>query len=193
MSDQDALQQLVAASQAFAANVQQVHAEVLAAALDYAARGYPVFPVGVGEGGRKVPYVRWRLGEPGHEDIQKRSATTDHDTIRAWWARWPGAMIGMPTGQPTGTFVLDVDCKRDANGLDSLQAAGIDPFALTQTVATTPSGGLHFYFRDNGGRNSAGRLPGVDVRANGGMVLLPPSMPPLSSAAYAWLSEEHRL
>ena len=51
----------------------------------------------------------------------------------------------------------------------------------------TPSGGLHFHFRSNGRevRNSAGKLgPGLDVRGDGGYVLLPGSR--LEAGPYRW-------
>lgn len=86
--------------------------EVLRAALGYAAKGYPVFPVGKD----KRPRVKWKEG-----------ATTDAATIRDWWVRWPLAMIGMPTGKRSGVVVLDVDRKNGVDGLANLRAIGIDP------------------------------------------------------------------
>jgi hypothetical protein len=55
--------------------------------------------------------------------------------------------------------------------------------------AITGGGGFHLYFRAPEGveiRNSAGKLgAGVDVRGNGGYVLLPPSLH-ISGRRYAW-------
>ena len=59
------------------------------AALSYAAKNLPVFPCNASN---KRP-----LTEHGFED-----ASTDPETIRRWWARWPDAMIGMPTGKRSG-------------------------------------------------------------------------------------------
>lgn len=152
--------------------------ELLAAALQYGEQGYPVFPVR----GDKRPLVKWKAG-----------ASSDAGQIRSWWQRWPLAMIAMPTGARSGVVVLDVDRKNGVDGLANLRAAGIDPFALTPIVVETPSGGLHFYFRADGEgrlRNSAGLLaPGIDIRGDGGMVILPPSHPdPFDPARveYCW-------
>jgi hypothetical protein len=99
-------------------------------------------------------------------------ASTDPRKIHAWWNRWPGANIGMPTGKRSGVFVLDVD---DLGALAELEAE-IGKLPATWTVRT-PSGGLHLYFRHvEGVTNSPGALPdGIDVRGEGGYVLVPPS------------------
>lgn len=140
----------------------------------YARQGYPVFPVR----GDKRPLVKWKDG-----------ATTDPAQIRAWWLQWPLAMIGMPTGKPSGLIVLDVDIKNGVNGFDTLKANGWDiPREAIEVL--TPSGGSHFYFRAPEGvsvRNSAGKIgPGVDLRADGGFIVLPPSIPTLDSYEYRY-------
>ncbi|MGF1446681.1 MAG: bifunctional DNA primase/polymerase [Pikeienuella sp.] len=114
--------------------------ELPAAALGYAAKGYPVFPAFI-FGSRKQLLVKSGKGQDGHPDLRKRRATTDPDTINAWWDRWPLAMIGMPTGRQSGVVVLDVDRKNGVDGLANLRDVGIDPFKLTPVVAQTPSGG----------------------------------------------------
>lgn len=152
--------------------------ELLRAALGYAAKGWPVFPVR----GDKMPLVKWKDG-----------ATTDADTIRQWWAKWPLAMIGVPTGEKSGLSVLDIDRKNGVDGLENLrEALGFNPFDLTPLVVETPSGGLHFYFSHNGNlKNSAGLLAaGIDVRGDGGYIVAPPSHPnpdDRSRTEYSWL------
>jgi hypothetical protein len=148
---------------------------VLSAALDYAGRGIPVFPV---RPDNKLPLVKWKLG-----------ATTEPETVRAWWRRWPLAMIGFPTGARSGWVVLDVDRKGGIDGLANLYDREIDPFQFAAGLATTPTGGLHFYVRhdpDRPMRNSASEIaPGVDVRADGGFVVAPPSRR-ADGTLYAW-------
>ena len=86
---------------------------------------------------------------------------------------------GAPAGPENGWWVLDVDPRHGGNeSLISLAEAygGLPP---TFTVRT-PSGGLHFYWRWVAGceriTNTAGKLgPGLDIRAEGGMVLVPPT------------------
>jgi hypothetical protein len=105
--------------------------------------------------------------EHGHLD-----ATKERSRITALWNRWPDANIGMPTGERSGVFVLDVD---DLGALAELEDA-IGELPATRAVRT-PSGGLHFYFSHaEGVTNSSGALPaGIDVRGEGGYVLVPPS------------------
>lgn len=161
--------------------------ELMKAALGYAAKGLPVFPA-ILRDGDKQPLVKWRYGEDGHPDLKKRRATTDPKTIKRWWTRWPLAMIGLPTGERSGLVVLDLDRKNGKDGVAALRAKGIDPYKLSPVMARTPSGGLHVFMKYDGPlKNSADILaPGVDVRGDGGYVVLPPSLPDLSRPEYAW-------
>jgi predicted P-loop ATPase len=84
--------------------------------------------------------------------------------------------------------VIDLDRKNGIDGLESLRMLGEVPETLT---AETGSGGLHLYFKHPGLpiKNSAGVLgPGIDVRGDGGYVVLPPS-PHRSGGRYRWLAE----
>jgi hypothetical protein len=89
--------------------------------------------------------------------------------VNAYWNRWPGANIGVPTGERSGVWVLDVDRP------GALEELGHE-LPPTRTVRT-PRGGIHLYFRHvEGVTNSPGGLPeGIDVRGEGGYVLVPPS------------------
>jgi hypothetical protein len=105
-----------------------------------------------------------------------RDATRDPETIRRAFAR--AAMIGIPTGEESGFFVLDLDVKNGARGLEWLAA---HESRLPQTRRhSTRSGGIHLLFAMPAGRairNSASRVgPGVDVRGTGGYIIAPPSI-----------------
>ena len=104
-----------------------------------------------------------------------RDATKDPETIRRSFRN--AAMIGIPTGEASGFFVLDLDCKNGAQGLEWLAA---HEHRLPQTRRhRTRSGGVHLLFAMPTGRtirNSASRVgPGVDVRGSGGYIIAPPS------------------
>ena len=99
-------------------------------------------------------------------------ATTDRARVNGYWNANPGAMIGVPTGERSGVFVVDVD---RVGAMGELEAK-IGKLPKTRTVRT-PRGGKHLYFRHRAGiTNSPGALPkGIDVRGEGGYVLVPPS------------------
>jgi hypothetical protein len=137
----------------------------LDAALEYAGCGWPVFPCREREPGRKRPFT-----PRGFLD-----ATTEAAIIERWWRQWPEALIGLPTGWPSGLAVLDIDVKDDrAKGFDTLEDLG---HVLPATpLAHTPSGGLHAYFAypERELRCSVGSIgAGLDVRATGGYIIAP--------------------
>lgn len=85
----------------------------------------------------------------------------------------------MATGSRSGVVVVDVDF--DKGGFETLTALIYqhEEWPVTPAVRTG-GGGLHFFFRHPEGaeiRNDAGKKfgPGIDVRGEGGYVLLPPS------------------
>jgi putative DNA primase/helicase len=170
--------------------------DLLAAALDYAAKGWPVFPC---HPVTKAPLVAGDKdadGKPIPKTGGVKKASTDARQIRDWWTRWPNALIGCATG--VAFNVIDFDPRTDdATGevftLDRLKAEveaqiGV---ALPKTLhSITQSGGVHLFFAlpDDGGApiNNRGNLPlHVDVRGLGGYVIVPPSVME-SGRLYKW-------
>lgn len=135
--------------------------KLLKAAQDYAAQGWPVVQC---EPGGKKPLIK---------DWPNR-ATTDPRTIEERWRRCPDANIGILTGKRSGIWALDVD---NPASLDALEAEH-GKLPATRTHATG-SGGIHYLYRYPLGEhigNSAGRLgDGLDVRGEGGYIIVPPS------------------
>jgi hypothetical protein len=141
---------------------------ILRAALEYAARGWPILPI--------KPRGKTPITAHGLKD-----ATTDVDVVRAWWDETPDANIGIATDH----FVV-VDCDGPIGKHNWLKfIAGIG-FA-TSPYAWTGGGGLHVWYRRDGHpvRNRAGWLEHVDIRSAGGYVIVPPSIHP-SGADYWW-------
>jgi hypothetical protein len=126
--------------------------------------GWPVFPV---RPGAKTPQTRNGL----------KDATTDQGLIDGWWTCWPEANVAVATGSASGLVVVDVD---GDEGAESLRALERNHGSLPRTLSVvTPRLGQHYYFAHPGVevRNSASTLgPGLDVRGDGGYVLVPPSM-----------------
>lgn len=152
-----------------------------AAALGYAGRGWPVFPV---VPGGKLPLVpsAHPVGDPlrgscrgecGRDGHGLYDASTDPEHIASWWTTTSRANVGLRTG--VAFDVLDVDVK-DADGIATL-ASLLDEHGCLPPVPSvaTPSGGLHYYFRPTGAGNGARFLPGLDWRGAGGYVVAPPS------------------
>jgi hypothetical protein len=127
----------------------------------FLAQAYPVFPVDAS----KRP-----LTARGFKD-----ATRDPTEIRALFARAHG--IGVPTGTWSGFVAIDIDVKEGRAGLEWLAA---NEHRLPRTRRhRTQSGGFHLLFLAPPGRtirNSASKIaPGIDVRADGGYVVAPPT------------------
>jgi hypothetical protein len=144
--------------------------DLLAAALDYAARGLPVFPC--------VPRGKTPAVPRGFH-----SATTNPATIRRYWTD-PDRNIGIPTGSPSGIWVLDVD---GVEGEASLRALEIKHGAIPKTRGSITSRGRHVWFAClEQIPSSAARIgPRIDVRGDGGYVIAPPSIHK-SGRCYAW-------
>lgn len=105
-------------------------------------------------------------------------------------------MVGVPTGDALGFFVVDLDMPKHGQpgGEETLARLEANHGPLPATLeATTPSGGRHLYFKMPPGidlRNSAGKIgPGVDVRANGGYVIAPGSVT-TDGRSYEWLCKQ---
>lgn len=139
-----------------------------AAALRYADEiGLPVFKL---KPGTKRPAT-----EHGFLD-----ATTDLAVIERWWREDPRFNVGIPTGQPSGLVVPDLDRKNGADGAAEfarwLAERGLQlPPAVPW--AETPNYGVHPFVRVKGRtvQSRAGVLPGVDIRGDGGYVAVWPS------------------
>lgn len=114
-----------------------------------------------------------------------KDATTDLETIRAWWEQDARFNIAIATGAASNAFVIDIDGVDAELELRKLEA---EHGALPETVEAITKRGRHLYFKmpDVPVRNSASRIaPGIDVRGDGGYVLVPPSIHP-SGRAYCW-------
>lgn len=132
-------------------------------ALDYAAKGYEVFPL--------VANSKEPLTRHGFKD-----ASRDPDQIRRWWKQWPDANIGIATGE-SGLLVADLDVKNGGTGPDTW-AALVDGLEFDPAFScVTPTGGLHLIWRDDEGvPSSNGQVAeSVDIKSTGGYIVAPGS------------------
>lgn len=142
--------------------------------LDLASRGFRLFPV---EARGKQPLIKqWPV-----------KATSNPETLRTWMKQYPGCNWGLATGQASRVFVLDVDGEEGATAIREFIRLHGDEWTNTLTAKTAR--GKHLYFLWPEGvqiRNSASKLArGLDVRGEGGHVIVPPSVHS-SGAVYRW-------
>ncbi len=109
-------------------------------------------------------------------------ATTKTSRI-ALFFRDPAALIAMPTGLASNIDVIDEDPKNGGN-LDTL-----GPLPMV-AVARTKSGGRHVFFKHRDGiKNTTGLRQGIDVRGEGGYVILwPYSSDPKGKSVGQWIA-----
>jgi hypothetical protein len=131
----------------------------------------PVFP------------CRPRDKRPLHQGWQAE-ATADPVTIAQLWHREPAANVGLLCG--VTAWVLDVDGEEGLATLADLE--DLNRWLPAGPASVTGSGGQHHFFvATDRARNSVRRLgPGLDTRAGGGFVVLPPSVHP-NGQRYRWL------
>lgn len=151
-------------------------------ALKYAARGWKVFPVHslvngfctCGDMGCKNP------GKHPATTTGFKSATTNPEIIRQWWAK-TAYNIGLHC---EGFQVLDVDPRN--GGDQSLDEITDLHGELPDTVkAQTGGGGEHYLFLVPEDRKLRNDLPGIDVKDAGGYIVVEPSIHH-SGKEYAW-------
>jgi Bifunctional DNA primase/polymerase, N-terminal/AAA domain len=151
----------------------------LRAALQYANLGIRVFPVWFVVN-RRCGCGDLDCASPGKHPMTGngfKNATSNPEIIRQTWGKAPEPNIGAATG---GDFIV-----LDEDRPGALLAAGIElPNAPTQRTGR----GLHWVFKANGkpipSRN--GFAPGLDVKGEGGFVVLAPSTH-ISGRSYEWV------
>jgi hypothetical protein len=156
----------------FAAGVAAV-SERREAALYYASLGLPVFPCAIRG---KAPLTRHGV----------KDASSHREHVWQWWQHQPWANVAVAAGPASGWLVVDLD---GPEGLASWERL-CDRHGQAATLEQTTGRGRHLVFEHPAGvelGNSAGRLGrGIDTRASGGYVIVPPSVHP-SGRRYRWV------
>lgn len=161
--------------------------QIAIAAIQYAERGWHVFPV---PPGTKKSYLSKQ-----HSGGRNWGASADVSGVKRTFKKYPKANVGIVCGPDYGFFVIEADTVEGHNvdGVRNLEALFEAHSPIPETVtARSPSGSMHYYFRWPEGvaiKNSAGQIAvGVDVRGDGGMVIGVPSVKPGCTAPYMWLN-----
>ena len=148
--------------------------ETLRLATEYLDSGWSVLPVKPEE---KRPYMtNW---------LQYNKTRVSKSTMESWFTNLTGAGVGVVTGKISNIVVLDVEsyCKIPIEELLKRYP--------TQMVSRTGSGGYHLFYQypthvPHVG-NRVGLFDGIDLRADGGFIVLPPTVHP-SGGRYEWIS-----
>jgi hypothetical protein len=114
-----------------------------------------------------------------------KDATTNPEQIRAWWTKHPRANIGIATGPASGFDALDIDPRN--GGDESLEELEEKHGKLPDTVEQiTGGGGRHILLlHGDGMRTKSGVRPGLDLKADRGYIVAPPSIH-ASRRPYEW-------
>lgn len=138
----------------------------LSVALTYASCGVRILPCREADsrcGTAKAPYV----------DGGTHRASASTAQVRAWWGRWPNAVVGLPCFA-NGLLVLDADRHGNGDGVHSLSLIFSQRGFNENTVpcVVTPRDGRHYIFRrpQGLGDTKAKLAPAVDVRDKGYVV-----------------------
>ncbi len=173
---------------------------LLPAALDCAARGWPVFPVHWirdAPAGSQLGFVCSCLDplcpSPGKHPITPSGvldATRDEAAIRAWWGQYPKANYGVQCGAESGLVVLDID-PRNGGDVELSDLTGKHGRLPDTPQVLTGGGGEHYYFKHPGTRVKGVPLAsGLDLKADGGYVVGPGSRH-ASGKTYEWELSSH--
>lgn len=123
----------------------------------------------------KTPPAEWK-------DHQTWRAT--REAITGWWSNGGADQnIAVACGPVSGVFVVDID---GAEGEASLAALEAEYGPMPKTWRVKTARGRHYWFKDSGLRNTAGKLGNhIDTRGDGGLVVAPGSVHP-TGALYDW-------
>lgn len=121
-----------------------------------------------------------------------KDASTNPDQVIAWLEEFPGCNWAVATGPSSGVAVCDIDPRHGGDfSLESLVKKYTKSEKLPPTpVSQTGGQGWHYWFIYP--KNTIKRLknrsiaPGVDIKVEGGYVLVPPSE---TSYSYHWIKD----
>jgi hypothetical protein len=139
------------------------------AALALARQNIPVFPCFIDIKGNKRPTC------PGGF----RAATTDPNAVAELWHKHPGPLVGVPMGEASGLFLLDIDSGQGKPHAAAAAAWFADHHEqLAETLEhQTQSGGRHLLYRHRPGlANTKSKIaPGIDTKTDGGFAVWYPA------------------
>jgi hypothetical protein len=174
---------------------------MLDSALAYAHLGWYVVPLHTPRPGNSCSCRSPECASKGKHPRTRnglKDASNDPTQIESWWSMWPDANIALVTG-PSGLVAIDVDPRHggDEDWKDLKEKHGK---SIQQTVSSQTGGGGEHYLYLQPGEMTIGNVSnsdkytgplgrGIDVRAEGGYIVAPPSLHE-SGNRYEWYEGE---
>lgn len=162
----------------------------LVCALAYASRGWHVFPVyemtpgGICSCSKGANCHEKARGKHPRTAHGFKDATTDPETIRAWWTQWPDANIGIATGEVSNLVVWDFDTYKP----DAVLPEHLGDWPETLEVRSG-GGGKQFFFKyAHTAAKGNDAFHAVDIKSDGGYVVAPGSIH-RSGHHYEWAND----
>jgi hypothetical protein len=165
--------------------------ELLDAGRRYIARGWPVFVLGPS----KRPVANCARCRVAGDDHDREACTClvchgfyaaalDPDRLAAQLEVTPRGLLAIRTGAVSGLVGIDIDPRHGGT---------VDQATMPPTACVHSGGdGWHLYYRHPGTPVMSRPMPGragVDVKADGGYLVAPPSLHPATGRAYRWLDD----
>lgn len=137
--------------------------ELLSAARYYCQLGYSIIPVGKDKTPLLKSWKKYQTEKPTAEEIEK-------------WFSKSGVSIGLVTGLISGIAVVDIDVD-ELTGKFSPQAEELIKKLPPTLISITGGSGRHYFYKLTKPLKSRnGIMKGVDIKAEGGYVIIPPSV-----------------
>ncbi|TPK18077.1 bifunctional DNA primase/polymerase [Mesorhizobium sp. B2-5-7] len=162
----------------------------LSLALGYAKQGWPVFPCRPIEGHNQDTGEVLQPKSPLTPKGFKDATLAPHVIEGRFGSQCPDALIGIPTGERSGFWVLDIDVPpKHEDGRPWLAAMEEKHGEIQTRMAETASGGIHYLFKHVDGIRNAVVSSGCETRGEGGYFIAPGSVMS-DGRSYKWLNDE---
>jgi hypothetical protein len=140
----------------------------LSAALSYRKMGFSVIPILPMD---KKPAVRW--------ETYIKSLASEDQLIK--WFAGGDFNLAIVTGEISGITVIDTDTQGAVQQIEKMLQNTVNI-----PIQRTPRGGKHYIFSYTKGFVSRRVADGIDIKSNGGYIIVPPSS--LANGKYYWES-----
>jgi putative DNA primase/helicase len=162
--------------------IEHHHGESLQYHIDlYEKKGFSFFPL---RKKSKKPLSDWAV-------YQTRPPTKEE--VGDWQAKGVLDQVAISTGGISGIIILDEDAPPEfqswlfEHGYNLPRTPTVETSSYVDDLGATHTK-RHYYFKHPGGKikNMIKKIPGADIKADGGYVVAPPSIHP-SGARYRWI------